>query len=143
MNKREITNLLSALVKTFDEMSEEEFRQLLNGTGRLVFTASRSKQSKGKISESSKVTVDELESLIFKLRECKSRDEARELLHKDPRIPLKANLENLAKLLKVHVNKHDKREAIEDKIVESAIGVRLRSEAILGPNFKGSGATNS
>jgi hypothetical protein len=139
MNKREITNLLRVLVKRLENMSEEEFQQFLNGTDRLAFTRTRPKKSKGKISEDSKVTADELESLIPKLRECKTRDEVRGLLHKDPRITLKGNLEHLAKLLKVHVNKHDKREAIEEKILESVIGVRLRSEAILGVNLKGSG----
>jgi hypothetical protein len=40
--------------------------------------------------------------------------------------------------LKIHVNKHDRREALEDKVVESVIGVKLRSESILGLNLKAS-----
>ncbi len=42
-------------------------------------------------------------------------------------------------VLKVHINKHDKRDAIEDKIVEFVVGVKLRSEAILCLNLKSSG----
>jgi len=137
--KTEIVNLLRALTQAFNGMSESEFERLLDGTGRLEFVASQLKKPKGKISENSKLPADELSALISQLQECKTREEAREMLHKDSRTSLKDNLEQMAKLLKVHVNKHDKRDAIEDKIVESVIGVKLRSEAILGLNLKGSG----
>lgn len=140
-NKTEIVNLLRVLAQAFDGMSESEFERLLDGTGRLEFVASQPKKAKGKISANSKLSADELSALISQLQECKTREEARELLHKDQRVSLKDNLEHMAKLLKVHVNKHDKREIIEDKIVESVIGVKLRSEAILGLNLKGSGAS--
>lgn len=138
-NKREVTKLLRLVAETLDNMTDTEYDQLLNGKGRLKFFAS-DKKGKDRLKGSSKVSIEELQTLANQLRDSKTREEARELLHKDPRIPLRDNLEQLARLLKVHVNKHDTREAVEDKIVESVIGVKLRSEAIQGLNLKGSGS---
>lgn len=46
--------------------------------------------------------------------------------------PSKAALSSLARHLEVPVSKQDKVEAIRDKLVESTVGARLRSEAIRG-----------
>lgn len=139
MNKSDFIKLLRMLAKTFDEMPDTEFEQFINGTGKLPPLISSKKNSKGKIKEGSKLSAEEISDLIPKLQDCLTRDEVRDILHKDPRILLKNNLEQLAKQIGVHINKHDKREAIEEKIVESIVGTKLRSDAILGLNLKGSG----
>jgi len=136
-NKREITRLLRVLAETLEDMTIGEYDQLLDGRGRLKFSAF-DKKGKERSKGSSKATFEELQTLGDQLRETKTREEARELLRKDPRTPRKDNLEQLARLLKVHVNKHDTRATVEDKIVESVIGVKLRSEAIQGLNLKSS-----
>jgi hypothetical protein len=136
-NKREAASLLYSLARALEEMSEADFQRLLNGSGFLKFATLSPKRNKRKTSETSRMSAVELRTLIQRLQQCQSRDEVRQYLHEDPRAPLKDNLEQLTKLVNVHVNKHDRREAIEDKIVESVVGVKLRSEAILGLNLKG------
>lgn len=130
--------MLRALAEALDGMTESEFEAFLGGSRWHPVSAPKSSRARKKISDNSKVTDDELRQLVPELQRCATREDVREVLQKDPRVLLKDNLERLAKLLKVHVNKHDKRAAIEEKVVESAIGVRLRSEAILGLNLKGS-----
>lgn len=139
MNKSDFIKLLRMLAKTFDEMPDTEFEQFINGTGKLPPLVSGKKKSTSKIKESSKLSAEEISGLVPQLQECQSRDEVRSILNNDPRILLKNNLEQLAKQVGVHINKHDKREAIEEKIVESIVGTKLRSDAILGLNLKGSG----
>lgn len=137
-SKRHIAVMLRRLLEAVENMSESDIEQLVNSTDRLKITVSQSTRAKSRISEGSKMSGDEMWILIRELQNCKTREEAREILHRDPRAPLKDNLTKVAKLLKVHVNKHDRREALEDKIVESVIGVKLRSEAIRELNLKAS-----
>jgi hypothetical protein len=136
-SKSEIAQLLRKLLEAVEDLSESDFDRLLNGTDHLKIAVTQSQRAKRKISESSQMSVDEMWTIISELRNCKTREEARERLHRDPRAALKENLTRIARLMKVHVNKHDRREALEDKIVESAIGVKLRSDAIMGLNLKG------
>ena len=58
------------------------------------------------------------------------------MVDKDGREILRESLVRLAKLLQVYVTKSDKNNIIKDKIVESIVGVRLRTEAIRGLKFK-------
>jgi hypothetical protein len=53
------------------------------------------------------------------------------------------NLAAFARLLKVHVVKHDRRDDIESKIVEFVIGGKLRTEAIRSLNLKGASGQSS
>jgi tRNA(Ser,Leu) C12 N-acetylase TAN1 len=71
---------------------------------------------------------------LAKLNECKDRDSARETLSA---IKNRDALASLARTLKVHVVKRDRREDIESKIVEFVIGGKLRTEAIRSLNLKG------
>lgn len=137
-SKNQIAQLLRKLLEAVENTSEADFDRLLNSSGHFKITVTQSKGAKSRISEGSRMSVDEMWTLITELQNCKTREEAREILQRDPRAPLKDNLTKIARLLKVHVNKHDRREELEDKIVESVIGVKLRSEAILGLNLKGS-----
>jgi hypothetical protein len=70
------------------------------------------------------------------LNDCKTRDEARHLLSRDPRLGVRENLAQLAKLLSVYVAKHDDWGAIEHKIIEFTVGSKLRTDAIQGLNLK-------
>ncbi len=136
-SKTEIAQIMRKVSDLIDSMSESDFEHLHNG-GHLELVVSETRKSKNRLSEASKMSVDEMSQLIEQLQSCKSRDEARQILRQDPRASLKDNLTRIAKMLKIHVNKHDRREALEDKVVESVIGVKLRSESILGLNLKAS-----
>lgn len=137
-SKRQAVLMLRRLLEAVENMSESDLDHLVTSTDRLKLTVTQPARAKTRISEGSKMSVDEMWTLISELQNCKTRDEAREILHRDRRAPLKENLTRVARLLKVHVNKHDRREALEDKIVESVIGVKLRSDAIRELNLKAS-----
>lgn len=143
MSKREVSNLLKAVVQALKELDESQYQQLLEGKGRIQFIdleprVTTGKSKKGKAPPKTKLTVEELHVLANQLQTCQTREEARELLYKGDLALLKENLTQLARLLGIHVDKNDRNKTIEDKIVESVVGVRLRSEAIRGLNLKGS-----
>ncbi len=143
MSKREVSNLLKAVVQALKELDESQYQQLLEGKGRIQFIGleprvTTGKSRKGKPSLKIKLNHDQLRVLAHQLHGCQTREEARELLVKDNRVLLKDTLVQLARLLSIHVNKDNKREVIEDKIVEFVVGARLRSEAIMSLNLKGS-----
>ena len=143
MSKREVSNLLKAVVQALKDLDESQYQQLLQGKGRIQFIDLKprvitGKGRKGKLSLKIKLNHDQLQVLADQLQVCQTREEARELLVQGNRVLLKDTLAQLARLLGIHVNKDDKREAIEDKIVEFVVGARLRSEAIMGLNLKGS-----
>lgn len=75
-------------------------------------------------------------SIMEQLNECTDRDKARELLSS---IANKEELTTLAKAQKIHITKNDRREEIENKIIEFFIGAKLRTEAIQSLNMKGGG----
>lgn len=129
--KTVLVKLLKALAIAIEEMTDDDLELLLTNKGK--FSLSSAKKPKGiyvePLAENSK-TIDSLNN-------CKDRDEARRVLQS---IPTKPALASLAKVLKVHIAKHDRREEIENKIVEFVIGSKLRTEAIQTLNFGGSGS---
>lgn len=131
--KAEITNLLRAFMQLLEKLTDEEYQELIQGTGRLTFNASQPRRER--ISSPSQLSEEEVQAVITHLQQARSRDEARDVFRKDARASLKDNLEQIARMLKIHVNKYDKRDTLEDKIVENVVGVKLRSEAILGLEF--------
>jgi len=144
MSKREVSNLLKAVVQALKELDESQYQQLLEGKGRIQFIdleprVTTGKSRKGKLSLKIKLNHDQLRVLADQLQGCQTREEVRKLLIKDNRVFLRDTLAQLARLLDIYVNKDDRREAIEDKIVEFVVGTRLRSEAIMSLNLKGSG----
>ncbi len=143
MSKREVSNLLKAVVQALKGLDESQYQQLLEGKGRIQFIdleprVITGKGRKGKLSLKIKLNHDQLQVLAHQLQGCQTREEVRKLLIKDNRVFLRDTLAQLARLLGIYVNKDDRREAIEDKIVEFVVGTRLRSEAIMGLNLKGS-----
>lgn len=139
MTKREVTNLLRAILKALDGLDEAEFDQVLDGKGRLKFIGLEqrhsAKRKEGKVLPT-KLAPEELQMLGHQLQGCKSREEAVALLHRDGQTLLKESLSQLARLLGIRVDKSDRRDAIERKIVEFIVGSRLRSEAIKSLNLK-------
>jgi hypothetical protein len=134
MIKRDTTNLLRAVLKALEALDEAEMEQVLQGKGRLKFVGLESrgtpKRVRGKTPIKIRMATEELQALAQQLRSCKTREEAMGLLRKDNHALLKESLAKLARLLGIHINKSDRREKIEDKIVEFAVGAKLRSEAI-------------
>lgn len=133
MAKSGTPKLLRALATALDDLSQSEIDLLLAGKGRLVYLPEAADEKKSDAQE------HDVAALIAKLSACNSREEAQRLLVE---VETKDRLIAVARAMKVHTVKNDRREDIESKIIAFAIGGRLRSEAINTLNL-GSGGPAS
>jgi hypothetical protein len=120
---------LRKLVAFLDEVTDEEFDGLIRGSLCIELVPRRR-------SAPENPATDVEDALVAALRASTSRQGAHDLLQSEKRS--KAELVRIARQLQIHVEKHDKLEEVEDKIVENVIGTRLRTEAIQGLSLKGS-----
>ncbi|MEX0726383.1 MAG: hypothetical protein WD065_08960 [Planctomycetaceae bacterium] len=130
IQKYALAKILRNLASTIEGMQEEDVERLLAGKSQLTLTP---------FEKAKKIQVESLDmhsDLIERLNDCKDRDEARRLLIS---IATKDAISSLAKELKLYVSKNDRREDIENKIIEFVIGAKLRSEAIQTLNLNGGG----
>ncbi len=139
MIRRETIALLRALIRAIDELSDIEFDEVIKGEGRLAFVEFKERLGKTKLKTkaSFQISPDDLKMVAQQLKSSITREEAIAFLHQDGRTILKENLVHLAKILGIHVEKNDKRELVEQKIVEFVVGTKLRSEAIRSLSLKG------
>lgn len=121
MTKSGTPKLLRALATALDGLSKAELDLLLAGKGRLIYLPEASDPKKPEAQE------HDVSALITKLAACNTREDAQCLLME---VETKDRLVALAKAMKVHTVKNDRREDIESKLIAFAIGSRLRSEAI-------------
>jgi len=127
--KSPLARTLRAIAGALESLNDQELEALVAGKGRLVYMAD------DQVSEVDSRPIVDTEPLQTRLNSCKSREEGRDVLSN---ISNKEALASLARSLRIHVAKHDRREDIESKIVEAVIGAKLRSEAIQSLNMKGS-----
>lgn len=130
IQKNALAKVLRILATTIQGMADEDVELLLSGKGKLTFTPSE--KSKNTHVEPS---VDHA-ALMTRLNDCKDRDEARQVLLS---VATKDALMSLAKGQKLYIANNDRREDIENKIIEFVIGAKLRTEAIQTLNLKGGG----
>ena len=129
MTKSEISRVLRAVSALLDELSQAELEALSAGRGRLHFVFNDAEHRvKPQHSEG-------IGAMVADLAKCTSREEAQRVLGA---VESKDRLISLAKAMKVHTVKNDRREDVESKIINFAIGGRLRSEALSSLNL-GSG----
>lgn len=128
--------LLQLLLKELESLSDAEAEALAIGELRERMLGRRRKQPAKGGSVKARLSSDDIRKVTADLSSSASREDARKVLDSAKGSLTRANLEQVARALNVHVNKHDKRDAIVDKIVETAVGVRLRSEAIRGVSLK-------
>ncbi|MDE2212311.1 MAG: hypothetical protein KGL17_05220 [Betaproteobacteria bacterium] len=130
IHKNALAKALRTLAATIEGMKDDEVELLLAGKGKLIFTPSEMPKN-----VQVEPSVDHAE-IMLKLNDCKDRDEARRVLLS---IASKETLISLAKAQRLRITKNDRREDIENKIVEFIIGAKLRTEAIQSLNLKGGG----
>jgi hypothetical protein len=138
--RHQFLRLLRQIAAEVESLTDEEFEAVLEGKSgrRLVRVAAvRKKKASRPLDDA------EVGRLSDELAATSTREAARALLTRDEGIATRANLERIARALRMHVNKHDTRDALIEKIVEAVVGVRLRSEAIRGLSLKGSGSGSS
>ena len=135
IQKHELAKVLHGIAAAIDSLDQEEVNQLIAGKGRLTFTPT------SKPRKNDNIVSDDSGAVWQKLNDCKDRDEARQVLSS---IPRRDALAVFAKTQKIHVTKQDKREDIENKLIEFVIGGKLRTAAIQTLNLKGgSGETQN
>jgi len=121
MNQDTFTTLLKQFTRFVDNLAEEDVSDLTNGKKRLSIELVDRKQSSSEKSPS----ID-LKKIGDTLTKINSRDEAEELLQDFK----KANLQKLAKILDVPVQRNEDVTRLKEKIIESTVGFKLRSQAI-------------
>lgn len=127
MAKSPIPKALRAIAIALEELESHEIDLLIAGRGRLIFVHGDKPATKPE-------AIDfDIQSLIHRLEKCESRDSAQQLLAD---VEGKDRVALIAKALKVHIVKNDRREDIEGKIIAFAIGRKLRSEAIQSLNMR-------
>lgn len=131
MQKSTLSRTLRAIAAAMDTLDAFELDALVSGKGKLVFVADEKGQGKPDLA------AHNLGAIIERLDHCKDREQARRVLDE---LANKDALSSLARTLKIHVLKSDRREDIEHKIIEFVIGGKLRSAAIQGLNMNGGGA---
>jgi hypothetical protein len=128
IEKSSLTRLFRLFAATVDGLDQQQIDQLLAGKGKLIFSVA------GKAKEKNNVLPVDQAAIVANLNACKSREDARRVLSA---ITGRDALAALARTLKVHVIKNDRREDIEAKIIEFVTGGKLRTEAIQSLNLKG------
>lgn len=130
IQKNALVKILRVLATTIEGMAGEDVELLLAGKGKLTFTPAENPKN-----ANVEPSADHV-ALMSRLNDCKDRDEARQVLLL---VATKDALISLAKGQKLYVAKNDRREDIENKIIEFVIGAKLRTEAIQTLNLKGGG----
>lgn len=123
--KDEFPALLRVLAGAIESLSPSEYDNLVRGKGSLVYWA------KSPTPELNKHDISpELGALSERLLHLESREEARDLLKSSPHLKTKRDFEFLARLLDVYTAKSDTTERLVERLVESSVGTKLRSQAI-------------
>lgn len=130
--KQRLLRSVRAIVSAIESLTESEIEALVTGEGKLAFAKIQSNAN-----SSEGVTIDH-EASLRELETCKDRDVAFTILK---RFSNRDSVASLARSLKIHVTKADRRDEIESKIVEFVIGGRLRTEAIQSLNLRGGSST--
>ena len=127
MAKSPIPKALKAIAIALEDLELNEIDLLVAGRGRLIFVHGDKPAAKAE-------AIDfDINSLLERLEKCETRDSAQLLLSD---IDGKDRVVLIAKALKVHIVKSDRREDIDGKIISFVIGRKLRSEAIQSLNMR-------
>lgn len=119
--------MLEDLICEITSMTDNDITKLYDGK---LSVSVKLVKNKVQVESDIKETESQNLGIIKQLEECKTREEAYELVSKT--IKNKKDLELLARYLQVSVLKQDKAEQIKEKIVEATVGAVLRSKAIQG-----------
>lgn len=128
--KRRLMLLIRKLADLVEKSTETELVALEKGISELKIgrATNRLKVTEGK--GRYRISDKKLESAAVKFRELGSRELGMEFLHSE--FPTKATAVLFARCLDLPINRTDSLEMLYEKIVESEIGSKLRSEAVRG-----------
>lgn len=126
MAKSTAPKFLKLIAQALDDLSQQELESLMAGKGRLVYVAEAAEPKK------TTIAPERVEYIITELAGCKSKEDVQRVL---AQVTTKEELVAVAKAMKVHTVRNDRKDEIENKIMVFAIGGRLRSEAINNLNL--------
>lgn len=129
IDKTNSSKLLRIIASMLDDISDKELEKLLSGESKLISVPVTDQKIKKESAQ-----PPETDNIVRDLNESQSREEAREILS---RVSNKESLTTIARSQKLHITKQDRREDIENKIVEFFIGAKLRTDAIKTLNMQG------
>ncbi len=133
--KRDLVNILDILYNTFNDITDEQYSKLLKGEGNLIFVEKSKKKVEKLESEKPKSDIAIYEKIGEEIQSCATKEEAFEAIRNNPLLKNKDDLLKLANVLQIYVIKKDSRERIEEKIVGSLVGSKIRSNAIMNLNL--------
>lgn len=119
-NRGELLRFIKAIGEAIDGLNEQQYHSLIQGKGKLIYKDNKCKTQKGEIDK------EDVKKLAEKILEFTTREEASKFLNQHK----KAKLTALANYLQIYVQKSDTKARIIEKIIESVIGAKLKTEAI-------------
>lgn len=131
-SNQEVANLLAAFADAIGSMSDQDFRNLVQGKAklRLVEVQDTKTQTAGD------PCLDEaVAEMAQNLNSAKSREAAKDLLASIQQPSKKQFLLLTARACGVSVTSKDSISKIEEKLVSNVVGAKLRSEAIRKVSF--------
>ena len=129
-NADHIGRLLRKLADLVERSTADEINALLRGKCELrIYEEDSGSRTVGLKRQHSGSNM-KLRQVAEKLRAFETREAGKGLL--DAEFPTKVSIEELARFLDLPVNRTDTIDSLNEKIVESQIGSRLRSEAVQG-----------
>ncbi|WP_162641558.1 hypothetical protein [Streptosporangium sp. 'caverna'] len=124
---RYVAIILQQVARLIKGLPSEDLEDLAKGRKKIIIEE-RTKRSKS--ITSGQIEASDLEQIREALSEFGERDSGKEYLN---RLDLsKANLQELAYFMDLPIPKSDTIDSIKDRIIESTIGYKLRSQAIRG-----------
>ena len=122
---------MAAFTEVVNKMTNEELDMLMKGEGSLKFAARNQRVKTAKL----KYNVIDVGDIAKKLSNATNLEEAMEVLATIPKSGRRKYLAELATTFRVYITKRDTISSIEEKIIESVVGARMRSEAMLSLPF--------
>lgn len=122
-----IITIFRRIAEAIDSLSEDEIKKLSDPQYEVEIKAIRRRSKDDLATPLDPINVDEI---INELTGSATRQDAQTYL--DAKYSSKKMLELIARRLDIPIIRQDKAEFLRDKIIETTVGARLRSQAIQG-----------
>ena len=129
-HRKSLALLLRRLADLVEQSSARDVDSLMRGDRELNITVPNQNDKTTGISSRISGTASPSVEISERLSGLATREAGRGVLDKE--LPTKTSLEKFARYLDLPVHRTDTIESLRNKIIESAIGSRLRSEAVQG-----------
>lgn len=129
-DKQVLSLLLRQLSEVVDTLDESDFEKIVDGRLELTLSQTRSQKKDKPRSQDASGHADGFSKIRERLSTFSSRDDAERYLSEN--VQKKADLVLLARDMEIPIHSTDTGEKIRDKIVDSTVGYKLRSQAIRG-----------